>query len=531
MRGGVGLYVRGMNSTPIPAPITRAPLDRKREKWILAATIIASTMAFSDMTIVNVALPVLQEKLGASFAEVQWVVESYTLVLAAMILVGGAIGDLFGRRRVFSIGIVIFALASAGCGLAPDPATLVIARGVQGFGAALMMPGSLAIVSASFPRERQGDAIGLWSVSTGISMAVAPAFGGWLIDTFSWHAAFLINLPLAALALLITLRHVPESRSSHARSLDLVGMVLAILGLGALTYGLIAAGEHGFADPRASGSMLGGAVVLVLFVLAEKRARDPMVPLKMFKLPSFGGVQAYTFLLWAALHGTTFFVPFRLMQVQGLKPTEAGMALLPLIVIASLLSRWFGRLADKVDPRMLLVGGAILTGCGFFLLAVPDANTNYLIGFMPPLILMGLGMGMCQVPVTVVALNAAGPSHVGTSSAINNMAARTGGLIAIAVFGLVLAHGYGAALTPALKSAGLPEAAQAALELQRAKLAGSTVPVGLTPEQQAAATAAIKSAFITGYRWAMLVAGAMAWFSALVALRFIRGGRVQGAMP
>src|SRR3954468_2866972 len=276
-----------MNSTPLPPPAGRTAIDRAQEKWILAATIIASTMAFSDMTIVNVALPVLQQSLGASFAAVQWVVESYTLVLAAMILVGGAVGDLFGRRRVFSIGIVIFALASAGCGLAPDAEMLILARGVQGFGAALMMPGSLAIVSASFPRERQGDAIGLWSVSTGIAMAVAPAFGGWLIDTFSWHAAFLINLPLAALALLITLRFVPESRSAHARSLDLTGMALAILGLGALTFGLIDAGAHGFADPRARGSMLGGAVMLMLFVLAERRARDPMVPLRLFKLPGF----------------------------------------------------------------------------------------------------------------------------------------------------------------------------------------------------------------------------------------------------
>jgi EmrB/QacA subfamily drug resistance transporter len=512
-----------MNRTLIPvSAITRTPLSRAQEKWILAATIIASTMAFSDMTIVNVALPVLQASLGASFAAVQWVVESYTLVLSAMILVGGAIGDLFGRRRVFSVGIVIFALASLGCGLAPDAEILIVARGVQGFGAALMMPGSLAIVSASFPRDRQGDAIGLWSVSTGIAMAVAPAFGGWLIDTFSWHAAFLINLPLAALALGITLRFVPESRSDHARALDLAGMVMAILGLGALTYGLIAAGEHGFADLHALGPMLGGALTLVLFVLAEARARDPMVPLRMFKLPNFGGIQAYTFLLWAALHGTTFFVPFRLMQVQGLNPTEAGMALLPLVIIASLLSRWFGKLADKVDPRLLLVGGACLTGSGFLLLSLPDAETPYLIGFMPPLILMGLGMGMCQVPVTVVALNAAGPSHVGTSSAINNMAARTGGLIAIAVFGLVLAWGYGAALTPALQEAGLPDAARAALELQRAKLAGAVVPADLSLAQQAAANAAIKSAFITGYRWAMAVAGAMAFVSALVALRFIR---------
>ena len=513
-----------MNSTNIDLGVSaEVPrVSRSQEKWILAATIIASTMAFSDMTIVNVALPVLQHSLGASFAAVQWVVESYTLVLSALILVGGAIGDLYGRRRVFMIGIAIFAASSAACGLAQDPATLVIARGVQGLGAALMMPGSLAIVSASFPRERQGDAIGLWSATTGISMAIAPAFGGWLIDTLSWHAAFLINLPLAALAFGLTWWKVPESRASRVRRLDLAGMLLAIVGLGSLTYGLIAAGERSFAHPLAFGPMLLGAAALALFVLAEKRVRDPMIPLSLFRLPNFGGIQAFTFLLWAALHGTAFFVPFRLMQIQGFAPTEAGMALLPLVVVSSLLSRWFGRVADKVQPRILLVAGACLTGSGFLLLAIPDASTPYLTGFMPALLLMGIGMGVCQVPVTVVALNAAGPSNVGTSSAINNMAARTGGLIAIAAFGLILAHGYNSALTADLKAAGLPEAVQQALELQRAKLAASTIPADLPPDQQAAAAAVVKAAFITGYRWAMLIAGAMAFFSAWIAVRYIR---------
>ncbi|HEY4162314.1 MAG TPA: MFS transporter [Dongiaceae bacterium] len=498
------------------------PISRNQEKWILAATIIASTMAFSDMTIVNVALPVLQRGLGASFAQVQWVVEAYILVLSALILVGGAIGDLYGRRRVFSLGIAIFALASAACGLAPDAATLVLARGVQGFGAALMMPGSLAIVSASFPSERQGDAIGLWSATTGIAMAIAPAFGGWLIDNLSWHAAFLINLPLAAVAFTITWWKVPESRSPRTRSLDLTGMLLAIVGLGCLTYGLIAAGERGFAHPLTFGPMLFGAAALSLFFLAERRVRDPMIPLTLFRLPNFGGIQAYTFLLWAALQGTTFFVPFRLMQVQGFAPTEAGMALLPLVVISSLLSRRFGRVADRVQPRILLVAGACLTGTGFLLLTFPDANTSYVVGFMPALLLMGIGMGVCQVPVTVVAMNAAGRGNVGTSSAINNMAARTGGLIAIAVFGLILAHGYNGALDAGLKSAGLPEAAQQALELQRAKLAGSAIPAELTPDQRITAAAIVKQSFIAGYRWAMLIAGAMAFFSAWIAIRYLK---------
>jgi EmrB/QacA subfamily drug resistance transporter len=501
---------------------TAPPITRSRERWILAATIIASTMTFSDMTIVNVALPILQHELGASFAQVQWVVESYTLVLSALILVGGAGGDLFGRRRVFSIGMAIFALASAACGLAPTAGVLVAARAVQGLGAALMMPGSLAIVSASFPRERQGEAIGIWSATTGISMTIAPAFGGWLIDTFSWHAAFLINLPLAAISFAITQWKVPESRSDRARRLDLVGMLLATVGLGALTYGLIAAGEHGLGSAHAFGPMLLGVAALALFVLQEKHTRDPMVPLGFFRIPRFAVIQAFTFTLWAALQGTTFFVPFRLMQVQGFKPTEAGVALLPLVVTASILSRYFGRMTDRVQPRILLVSGAIFTGAGFFALTLPDAGTSYVVGFLPALLLIGLGMGVCQVSVTVVALNAAGPANVGTSSAINNMVARAGGLIAIAVFGLILAHGYGAALAPGLQSAGIPEAAQQAILDQRAQLAATVIPSDLAAAQQETAEAIVKHAFITGYRWAMTAAGVMALASALMALRYLR---------
>jgi EmrB/QacA subfamily drug resistance transporter len=500
-------------------------ITRSRERWILAATIIASTMTFSDMTIVNVALPVLQHKLGASFAQVQWVVESYTLVLSALILVGGTGGDLFGRRRVFSIGMAIFALASAACGLAPTAGLLVAARAVQGLGAALMMPGSLAIVSASFPRERQGEAIGIWSATTGIAMTVAPAFGGWLIDVLSWHAAFLINLPLAAIAFAITRWKVPESRSDRPRRLDLGGMVLATVGLGALTYGLIAAGERSFAAPLAFGPMLLGVVALALFVRQEKRARDPMVPLVFFRIPRFAVIQAFTFTLWAALQGTTFFVPFRLMQVQGFAPTEAGVALLPLVVTASILSRFFGRLTDRIRPRILLVTGALLTGAGFLLLTLPDTDTSYVVGFLPPLLLIGLGMGVCQVPVTVVALNAAGPANVGTSSAINNMVARAGGLIAIAVFGLILAHGYNAVLLPRLEAAGIPEAAQQAIAMQRAKLAATVVPADLSAAQQSAVAFIVKQAFVTGYRWAMAAAGVMALASALMALLYLRRER------
>jgi EmrB/QacA subfamily drug resistance transporter len=502
-------------------------VPRSREKWILAATVIASTMAFSDMTIVNVALPVLQRELGVAFSALQWVVESYTLMLSTLILVGGAIGDIYGRRRVFTIGIVIFAAASAGCGLSQSPGLLIAARAIQGLGAALMMPGSLAIVSASFPSERQGYGIGIWSSFTGMSTALAPALGGWLINALSWHAAFLINLPLAAISLAITLRYVPESRQQRRRRLDVSGMLWIIVGLGALTYGLISAGEVGFRDLRSLGPLVVGVVALALFVFAESRATDPMIPLPLFRVPGFGAIQVFTFLLWAALHGTAFFVPLRLMQIHGFAPTEAGAALLPLVVTSSILSRYFGRLADQIAPRTLLTVGACLTGAGFLYLAMPDSSTRYVVGFLPALLLMGVGMGVCQVSVTVVAMNAAGRHNVGTSSAINNAAARTGGLVAIAVFGLVLVNGYDDALAKSLHDAGFPASVQLALEQQHGKLAGSVLPAELAPDQHQLAATIVADAFVAGYRRAMILASAMAFASALLAARCLAKGPLR----
>ncbi|HVJ41146.1 MAG TPA: MFS transporter [Dongiaceae bacterium] len=505
-----------------PAPFR---VTRRQERWVLAATIIASGMAFIDMTIVNVALPVLQHSLNASFAEAQWVVEAYTLFLSALILTGGSIGDLYGRRRIFGIGIICFALASATCGLAPDPQTLIMARAAQGFGAALMMPGSLAILSASFPPERQGKAIGLWSAATGIGVAIAPALGGWLIDTFSWRWVFLINLPLAAISLAIVYGKVPESRSAKRRPLDWIGILLATFGLGCLTYGLIAAGQTGFGDPLTASALACGIVFLSLLIVAERRIAAPMISLSLFRLPGFAGVQAFTFLLWAALSGALFFVPFRLIQIQGFKPLQAGMALLPFVLIVSILSRWAGGLSDRLGPRIPLIIGAGFAGAGFLLLTLPGADTSYLYGFMPALMTIGLGMGICVAPVTVAAMNAAGADHVGLASAINNMAARTGGLIAIAVFGLLLADRFDAALAPALSALHLPDAALQALQIERTKLAAAVVPGELSPDQHVAVTVAIKQAFVSGYRWTMIAASAMAFASAAVAAFCLARGK------
>jgi EmrB/QacA subfamily drug resistance transporter len=488
-----------------------------REPWILAATIIASSMAFIDMTVVNVALPVLQRGLGATFAEAQWVVEAYTLFLSALVLAGGTLGDLYGRRRCFSLGIVIFALASGACGLAPDPIALIVARAVQGMGSALLMPGSLAILAAGFPAERRGRAIGLWSAASGVCVAIAPAFGGWLIDTFSWRWVFLINLPLAAVALAITWTKLAESRGREGGRLDFPGTALATLGLGGLTFGLIEAGRAGFADVLADGSIGFGILALAAFFIVERRSRHPMIPLGLLRRPVFAGIQIFTFLLWAALSGSLFFVPFRLMQVQGFGPLQAGGALLPCVVVISVLSRWAGGLADRLGPRRPLIAGALIAGLGYLLLAVPGPSTPYWLGVLPALLVVGIGMGICVAPVTVTAMSAAGNEHVGAASAINNMVARTGGLLAIALFGLILAQRFGIAFDRSVAALALPDEAVIALASERAKLAGAILPPGLSAEQRSLLGDAILAAFVEGYRWVMVLAGALAFASAGVA--------------
>jgi EmrB/QacA subfamily drug resistance transporter len=497
--------------------VKTAAAGRGRGVWVLAAAIIASGMAFIDMSVVNVALPVLQRSIGASFAQAQWVIEAYTLLLSALTLVGGAAGDIYGRRRVFSLGILIFALASAGCGFAGNAPMLIAGRVLQGIGGALMVPGSLALLAAHFPPQHRGKAVGLWSASTGVMVALAPALGGWIVHASSWRWVFLINLPLAAVALLILGARVPESRSRHGRKLDLRGAALATGGLGGITFGLIEAGRHSFLDPWVGAPILFGVLALALFISLEALSEQPMIPLGLFRRPVFAGIQAYTFLLWAAIQGALFFVPFRLMQVQGFGPLEAGTALLPFVIVASTLSRWAGGMVDRLGARGPLVAGSLVTALGILLLTLPDATTSYYMGFLPALLVMGAGMGLCAAPVTVVALNAAGPEHVGIASAVNNMVARVGGLIAIAVFGLVLAARFDRSLDRSLEDLALPGPAVAALMPERAKLAGAELPPGLSAEERDALHRSIEQAFVDGYRWAMALAAVLALASTAIA--------------
>ncbi len=406
--------------------------------WVLVAAILGSSMTFIDSTAVNVSLPVLQRELHATTGQTQWVVEGYALFLSALILLGGALGDLYGRRRIFTIGIVIFALASLGCALAPNVAILIAARCVQGIGGALSTPGSLALLSAAYDEKSRGRAIGLWSGFSALTSALGPVIGGWLTQHFSWRYVFVINLPIALAVVLLLVERVPESRDeSSSRRIDVLGAVLATVGLGLVVYGLIAMNAGRFsAGPLAI--VAAGLVVLALFVAVERRVPDPMMRCDLFASRSFSMANVYTFLLYTALGGSMFFVPFVLINVHHYTPTAAGAALLPFVVILVAASRWSGGLVDRIGPRTPLLFGALLAAAGFIAYAVPGTGGSYWTTFFPAATILGLAGALFVAPLTTTVMNSVPVEHAGVASGINNAVARTAGLIGVALLGLLV---------------------------------------------------------------------------------------------
>jgi EmrB/QacA subfamily drug resistance transporter len=489
-------------------------------------------MVFIDGTLVNVALPALQREFDASLADAQWVVESYTLFLAALLLVGGAAGDRFGRRRVFAVGVALFAAASIGCGLAGGIAELIVARALQGIGGALLVPGSLAIISASFEERTRGKAIGTWSSATALTTALGPVVGGWLIDHGSWRAAFFINVPLAALVLALTLRHVPESRNAQAQGgLDWPGALLVTLGLGALVYGLIEASAKGWTAARVVMPLALGALTLAGFMRVEMRHASPMIPLHLFRSRAFSGANLLTLLLYAALGGSLFFVPLNLVQVQRYSTTAAGAALLPLIVLLALLSRWSGGLVGRHGARLPLVIGPMVAACGFVLFAVPGVGGSYWVTFFPAIVVLGLGLGITVAPLTTTVMNSVPATYAGVASGINNAASRIAGLLAIAAFGIVMVPVFDRSLRDRLHGVAMSPAAMQALEAQRNKLAAIEIPAGIDARSKAAAEQAIAQAFVVGFRWIMVVSALLAIAGAASAWILMRDGPPAGHFP
>jgi EmrB/QacA subfamily drug resistance transporter len=474
-------------------------------------------MAFLDGTVVQIALPVIQEDLDASASGAQWIVEAYLLFLSSLVLVGGSLADRFGRRRIFSLGAAAFAASSAACGLAPDVASIVLARAVQGASAALLVPSSLAILGAAFPPNERGRAIGTWSALTGLAAAIGPALGGWIVEIVSWRAVFFLNLPLAAAILLIANRKVPETRGPAGGPLDLAGAALATAGLGALTYGLIEASAAGWAAPGVWIPALGGAAALAAFPAAESRARAPMVPPALLRIRAFTAVNLATFFLYAALSVAFFFLPFDLIQARGYSAAAAGVAMLPLILVISVLSPAAGRLADRIGAGVPLRVGPLVAGAGFLLFALVPARGGYGVSLLPALCVLGLGMAITVAPLTATVFNSVSDADAGTASGVNNAVARVAGLLAIAAFGIVAAASFNRALDGRLDTAAIPEATRRLLAPERSRLGAMRVPAGVPEREAAAIRVAVSGSLDTAFRRVSLGCSVLAALAAACA--------------
>ena len=442
-----------------------------RPRLVLAATVLGSAMTFIDATGVNVAMPVLQKDLHTTLAGAQWVVEAYQLLLASLLLVGGALGDRFGRRRLFMIGVALFSLTSLACGVAPSIGLLIAARAVQGAAAALLVPESLAIVSASFDDDERPRAIGVWSSATALMVLLGPVLGGWLVDHASWRWLFFVNLPIGAVALALAAIGIEESRDPGQARLDFVGAVLVTLALGAIVYPMV---EWPHGDHRRLLAILAGGVVLLgVFVWVERKIRSPMLPPELFRSRTFTAANLLTLFLYAALGAVMFFLPFDLIDLQGFSATEAGAANIPMVVLLTVLSPLAGKWAAKHGWRWLLVVGPAIAGCGFVLFALPGLEARYWTSFFPAAVVLGLGMGITVAPLTTAVMGSAGREHAGIASGVNNAVSRAAGLLAIAfigmIVGLVRRHqeaggaGHDGAFLDGLRAAFLACAAMAAV--------------------------------------------------------------------
>jgi EmrB/QacA subfamily drug resistance transporter len=494
----------------------RAP--EQHRNWVLVATILGSSMVFINGSTVNVALPALQNSLNASVADMQWIINSYTLFLASLILLGGSLGDHYGRKRIFMIGVVVFALASVWCAVVPNVTWLIIARAAQGIGGALLTPGSLAIISATFRDEERGRAIGLWAGFSALTSAIGPLLGGWLIDSFSWRWIFLIHIPLAMIVLVISFLFVPESRDEEAPSnLDWWGSLLVTLGLGGVTFGLISASERGLDNGLVWGALLAGGVLLGVFVWWEARNPEPMIPLSLFRSRNFSGANLLTLFLYIALSGALFFLPLNLIQVQGYSATQAGAAFLPMILIMSLLSSWTGGLVNRVGARLLLVVGPVIAGVGFFLLGLPGEGGSYWITYFPAMVVIGLGMAVSVAPLTTTVMDSVADHFAGTASGVNNAVSRVASLLAIALLGIVMVQVFSNSLEGSLSALALPAGTQDAIISQQTSLAAIEVPAGLDENSAEALNGTVTDAFMVGFRVVSFVSAGLALISALIA--------------
>jgi EmrB/QacA subfamily drug resistance transporter len=502
------------------------PACAAAKRWVLTAAVLGSTLAFVDESVVNVALPTIESELHTTLAAMQWVINAYTLCMSALLLIGGAAADQFGRRRMFLIGVSLFAAASLASGLAPDVGVLIGARTVQGVGAALLVPCSLALIGAAFDEKERGAAIGIWSGASAIAAGAAPLLGGWLVDHSSWRVIFLINPVLAVPTLWIALREVPESRDPEAPpGIDWRGALLAFSGLGTLVYGLIASSGRGWGDARVITALAAGAALLLGFVLAEHREREPMMPLGLFRSRVFSGINFLTLLLYGALGGAFFFLPFLLIQARGYSATATGAAYLPFTLIVGLLSRWSGGLIDRFGARGPLIIGPTVTACGFVLLSAVGGKYWAVLAAMS---VVGLGMAVTVAPLTTAVLNAVPAHRTGVASGVNNAVASVGSLLVIAVLGSVALALFNQSLNRRVADSQASPGVRLAIDNARGGFVIPPMPPGLSAEERRRAHVIIADSLVSTVHKVLWIAAALALASALTTAVTIKGaGRAR----
>jgi EmrB/QacA subfamily drug resistance transporter len=488
------------------------PCAQPDRKWILVAIILGSSMAFMDGTVVNVALPTLQTTFHATAAGIQWVVQGYALFAAALLLLGGAIGDHYGRRRTFLWGVVLFAVASAGCAASQSLAQLIAARAIQGMGSALLVPQGLSILSVSFPEQDRARAIGTWSAWTSVFGALGPVAGGWLMQVSSWRLIFLLNLPLVLFILLLAPR-IPESRAQGdgpAQPLDRLGATLATFGFAAIIYALSFAPQLGWRSPRVAVPLLTGLILLALFLRSQNR-RNAMMPLALFRIPRFLAPNLLTFLLYGGLGGSLFVIPFYMIQVRHYPPAAAGAVFVPLILIMFFFSARVGALVPRIGERLLMCAGAALAGAGFGAFAWLSSLHGYASSVLPPVLLLGCGLTLCVAPLTNAVMSSVPSTQTGIASAVNNAISRLASLLAVSVLSLVLAQKFGAAFEAQLAHSTLPAEARQQMWANRDRLHDIPLPSSLTQAQRDESTRLLDRAFLAGFRSVMLVCAFSAW--------------------
>jgi EmrB/QacA subfamily drug resistance transporter len=496
---------------------------RRRKRFTIIATILGSTIVFLDATVVNVALPAISDDLNAGLADQQWVVEAYALATVSLLLVGGALGDQFGRRRIFELGLIGFGITSILCAIAPTSVMLIAARALQGLTGALLVPGSLAIIAATFEGAERGKAVGTWTAWTGIATVVGPAGGGALVEAISWRAIFWINVPLVIFTVLLSRSHVGESLDPEAdRSIDWLGILMSALGLGGVVFGFIEQPMYGWTDPLVLIPLVGGTVLFALFIAWESRYRHSMLDLGLFRIRNFAVTNLETLIVYSGLIGALFFVTLFLQQTVGYSPLGAGFATTPISLILFVLSPVFGRIATNTGPRVPMCIGPIVGGIGLMLITRVDSNPSYLTDVLPALVVFGLGLSATVAPLTATALNSVAEHRVGVASGINNAVSRVAGVLAIAILGALIAGKFASTVDGRAADSNLSSRAEQ--EIAKAKDNPLQRPDvgGLPPAQATEVDSATAAGAEDGFHLAMMTAGTLMIIGGVVAGIFLR---------